>query len=80
MLVLCDQDLFLYVAEVTGLFLDANSVDNIPLSVLPKKIVQVSYQALHLVPASYTDDPTYENDWRSTTLFALSNKVPGALI
>ncbi len=42
-LVLCKQDLFLCIAEVTGLFLDANSVDNIPLSILPKKIAQVSY-------------------------------------
>jgi len=40
----------------------------------------VSYQALCLVPASYTDDPIGENDWRLTTLFALSNKVPGALV
>ena len=38
MLVLCEQDLFLCVAEVTGLFLDANSVDNIPLSILSEKI------------------------------------------
>ena len=79
-LMLCEQDLFLCIAEVTGLFLNANSVDNIPLSILPEKIAQVSYQALRLVPASYTNDPTGENDWRLTTLFALSNKVPGALV
>jgi len=80
MLVLCKQNLFLCMAEVTGLFLDSNSVDDIPLAVLPEKIAQVSYQALRLVPASRTDDPEGEHDWRSTNLFALSNKVPGALV
>ena len=79
-LVLCEQHLFLCIAEVTGLFLDARSVDDIPLSMLPEKIAQVSYQAVRLVPVSYTDDPKGENDWRSTNLFALSNKVPGTLI
>ena len=79
-LVLCEQNLFLCIAEVIGLYLDSRSVDDIPLSVLPEKNVQVSYQAVRLVPASYTDDPKGENDWRSTSLFALSNKVPGALV
>jgi hypothetical protein len=80
MLMLCEQNLFLCVVEVTGLFLDSRSVDDIPLSVLPEKIAQGSYQGVRLIPASYTDDPNGENDWRSTTLFALSSKVPGALI
>jgi len=78
--VLCKQNLFLCIAEVTGLVLDSHSVNDIPLSVLLEKIAQVSYQGVHLVPASYTDDPDGENDWRSTTHFALSNKVPGALV
>ena len=42
-LMLCEQNLFLCIAEVTGLFLDSCSVDDIPLSVLSKKIAQVSY-------------------------------------
>ncbi len=79
-LVLCKRNLFLCVAEVTGLFLDYNAVDDIPLTVLSEKIAQVSYQALCLVPASYANDPKGEHDWRSTNLFSLSNKVPGALV
>jgi len=79
-LVLCEQNLFLCIAEVTGLFLDSCSVNDIPLSILPEKIAQVSYQGVRLIPASYTDNPNGKNDWRSTTLFALSSKVPGALI
>jgi hypothetical protein len=80
MLMLCKQHLFLCIAEVIGLFLDACSVDDIPLSILPEKIAQVSYQVVRLVPASYTDDPKGENNWRLTNLFTLSNKVPGALV
>ena len=38
MLVLCEQNLFLCIVEVTGLFLDSRYVDDIPLSVLPEKI------------------------------------------
>jgi hypothetical protein len=79
-LVLCEQNLFLCIAEVTGLFLDSHSVDNIPISILPEKITQVLYQGVRLVPASYANDPKGENDWRSTNLFALSNKVPGTLV
>ena len=79
-LVLCEQNLFLCIAEVTSLFLDSHSVDDIPISILPEKIPQVSYQGVCLVPASYANDPKGENDWRSTNLFALSNKVPGALV
>jgi hypothetical protein len=79
-LVVCEQNLFLCVAEVTGLFIDSRPVNDIPISLLPEKIVQMSYQALRLIPASYTDDPKGENDWRSTNLFALLNKVPGTLI
>lgn len=79
-LVFCEQKLFLCIAEVNGLFHDSLPVDDIPIAVLSERIVQVSYQALRLVPASTTDDPNGINDWRSSTLFSLSAKVPGALV
>src|SRR5216683_2432972 len=37
-LMLYKQNLFLCVAEVTGLFLDSHSVNNILISILPEKI------------------------------------------
>ncbi|KAI0283828.1 hypothetical protein BC826DRAFT_1093772 [Russula brevipes] len=79
-LVFCEQKLFLCIAEVNELFLDCEPVDEIPLSVLQEKITQVSYQALRLVPASYSDDPDGTNDWRTSNLFSLTAKVPGALV
>jgi hypothetical protein len=79
-LVVCEQKIFLCIAEVNGLFLDYQSVDYIPFSVLPEKIAQVSYQALRLVPASYSDDPSGTNDWRTSNLFSLLAKVPGTLV
>jgi hypothetical protein len=78
--VFCEGKLFLCVAEVNGLFLDHWSVDEIPILVLSKKIAQVSYQGLCLVPASYSDDTDGKHDWRSLDLFRLSAKVPGALV
>ena len=78
--ILCEGKLFLCVAEVNGLFLNHQSVDDIPISVLSEKIAQVSYQGLRLVPASYSDDPDGKHDWRSFNLFRLSAKVPGAII
>jgi hypothetical protein len=79
-LVFCEQRVFLCIAEVNGLFLDHQPVDDIPFSVLSEKIAQVSYQALRLVPATYSDDPDGTNDWRTSSLFSLSAKVPGALV
>jgi hypothetical protein len=79
-LVFCEQKLFLCIAEVNGLFRDSLPVDDISISLLSEKIVQVSYQALRLIPASTIDDPSSINDWRSSNLFSLSAKVPGALV
>ena len=79
-LVFCEQKLFLCIAEVNGLFHDSLPVDDIPITIISEKIVQVSYQALRLVPASTTDDPKGVNDWKSSKLFSLSAKVPGALV
>jgi len=79
-LVFCDQQLFLCIAEVNGLFLDGKSIEDIPVSILPEKIAQVSYQALRLIPATLSDVPDGKHDWRSSSLFTLSAKVPGALV
>jgi hypothetical protein len=78
--VFCEDKLFLCIGEVNGLFLDHQSVDDIPISVLSEKIARVSYQALRLVPASYSDDCDGKHDWRTLGLFSLSAKVPGALV
>jgi hypothetical protein len=40
-LIFCEQKLFLCIAEVNGLFLDHQPVDDIPFSVLSEKIAQV---------------------------------------
>ena len=79
-LIFCDQRLFLCIAEVNGLFLDGKFVEDIPVSILPEKISQVSYQALHLIPATVPDVPDGKYDWRSSSLFSLSAKVPGVLV
>jgi hypothetical protein len=79
-LVFCEGNLFLCIAEVNGLFCDFLPVDDIPVTLLSEKIVQVSYQALCLVPVSTTDNPNGINNWRSSNLFSLSAKVPSALV
>jgi hypothetical protein len=79
-LVICEQKLFLCIAEVNGLLLDTQSVDFLPLSILSERIAQVLYQVLCLIPATFSDDPTGKNDWRTSSLFSLSAKVPGALV
>jgi len=78
--VFCEEKLFLCIAEVNGLFLDNRAVDDIPISVLCDKVAQVSYQGLRLLPASYLDDHDGKHDWRSSDLFRLTAKVPGALV
>ena len=76
----CDQRLFLCIGEVNGLFLNGKSVEDIPVSMLPEKISQVSYQGLRLMPATFSDVPDGKYDWRSSSLFTLSAKVPGVLV
>jgi len=79
-LVFCDQWLFLCIAEVNGLFLDGKSIKDIPIFILPKKIAQVFYQALCLIPATLSDVPDGKHNWQSLSLFTLSAKVPDALV
>ena len=79
-LIFCEQKLFLCIGEINGLFHDTLPVDDIPVTLLSKKIIQVLYQALRLIPTSTTDDPNGINDWRSSTLFSLSAKVSGTLV
>ena len=67
--VVCEGKLFLCIAEVNGLFLDCQPVDDIPISFLLEKTAQVSYQALCLVPATYLDDHDGKHDWRSMDMF-----------
>ena len=67
--ILCKGKLFLCIAKVNGLFLDYQSVDDIPISILSEKIAQVSYQGLCLVPASYSDNHDRKHDWRLIVLF-----------
>jgi len=62
-LVFCDQWLFLCIAEVNGLFLDGKSIEDIPVSILPEKISQISYQALCLIPVTLSDAPDGKNNW-----------------
>jgi len=78
--ILCKGKLFLCIAEVNGLFLNHRPVDDIPISVLSEKASQVSYQGLRLVPSSYSDDHDGKHNWRSSGLFRLSAKAPGALV
>jgi hypothetical protein len=79
-LVFCEGNLFLCIAEVNELFCDSLPMDNIPVTLLSEKIIQVSYQALCLVPVSTTNNPNGINNWRSSNLFSLSAKVPSALV
>ena len=78
--VVCEGKLFLCIAEVNGLFLGHQPVDDIPLSILSEKTAQVSYQGLRLVPACYSDDRDGKHDWRTKDFFRLSGKVPGSLV
>ena len=78
--VVCEGKPFLCIAEVNGLFLENKPVDDMPISVLSDKAAQVSYQRLHLVQASDSDDHDGKHDWRSLDLFRLSAKVPSAFV
>ena len=40
----------------------------------------MSYQGLHLIPSSYSDDHNGKHNWRSLNLFQLFTKVPGMLV
>jgi hypothetical protein len=79
-MVLYEDKLFLCIAEINGLFLGHQAIDDVPIPILSERGAQVSYQGLRLVPASYSDDHDRIHDWRSLDLFCLSAKVPGALI
>ncbi|KAF8066505.1 hypothetical protein FPV67DRAFT_1652976 [Lyophyllum atratum] len=80
-LVSCENRLWLCIGEVNGLKIDTQNVSHIPLDVLNESTVSVSYQVLGFRPATSTDDPSLNHDWRS---YKFSDKhtftVPGCLI
>ncbi|KAI0310772.1 hypothetical protein OF83DRAFT_830481 [Amylostereum chailletii] len=78
-LLLCDGSLFLCIGEVTGLRLNSKAVDEVIVSLLPEKTVQISYQVLCLIPSTSLDDATLKYDWRSTRLLPLAFTVPSVL-
>lgn len=78
--IVCKGKLFLCIAEVNGLFIDHQPIDDIPFAVLAEKATQVLYQALCLVPGSCSDDHNAKHNWRSFNLSHFSEKVPGTLV
>lgn len=63
-LVKCSEHYFLAIGEVNNIFVDAESVDAIPVEFLEEKSVMISYQVLHFIPATTEDDPKGRNVWR----------------
>ncbi|KAJ7782583.1 hypothetical protein DFH07DRAFT_764716 [Mycena maculata] len=77
----CEEQLFLAVAQVNDIKLASAAVASIALDMLLNSSAKISVQILRLVPATVTDDPTKKNDWCwSLSLEAACSNLPGNLI
>ncbi|KAJ7498368.1 hypothetical protein B0H11DRAFT_1909401 [Mycena galericulata] len=77
----CEEQLFLAVAQVNNIKLASSPVQSIALDMLLDSSAKISVQILRLVPATIADDPTEKNDWRWSLSFeATCTNLPGNLI
>ncbi|KAF8176492.1 hypothetical protein BJ912DRAFT_857405 [Pholiota molesta] len=76
----CSGHYFLCIGEINNIFVDAESVDAIPIDYLEEKSVNISYQLLHFIPATGDDDPEAKHDWRWSFRRLSTFKVPGILV
>jgi hypothetical protein len=76
----CAGHYFLCIGEINNIFVDAESVDSIPIEYLEEKSVSISYQLLHFIPATAEDDPELKHDWRWSFRRLSTFKVPGMLV
>lgn len=76
----CEGKLWLCLGEVNGIYVHSKPSDSIPVSLLPEKAVTISYQAIRLTRTTVDDDPSLENDWRSSAFLPLTFKTSGMLV
>lgn len=79
-LVSCNKHLFLAIAEVNNITIDAVPVEQIGLDILWEDTVKVSYQIVHLVPTNTLDDPSLKHDWRTRGMLDITSTVSGRLV
>ncbi|KAJ7085187.1 hypothetical protein B0H15DRAFT_988746 [Mycena belliarum] len=81
LLVSCEEQLFLAVAQVNDLSLASEHVQSISLDHLLDSSAKISVQVLRVVPSTVADDPTEKNDWCWSLKFeGLCSNVPGNLV
>ncbi|KAI0259910.1 hypothetical protein BC834DRAFT_926047 [Gloeopeniophorella convolvens] len=79
-LVRCDGHLFLCIGEINSIRFHSRPQDEVPVALLHETAVQVSYQALSLLPTSTEDNVSSKHDWRSSHLLPITLTAPGILI
>lgn len=79
-LVRCEEKYFLCVGEVNSISVGSKTRQRVALNLLPESTVRISYQILHIVPATTDDDPAAKNDWRSSRPLPYTFTVPGILV
>lgn len=76
----CDGRIFLCIGEVNDITYNAEHTNRLPVSLLGKSSVTVSFQILFLIPTTTEDDPDLKNDWRWSRQKGSSHKIPGRLM
>ena len=68
------------IGKVNDIKIDGDPAASVPVHMLDKDTVTISYQMLGLRPATSDDDPDQNHDWRTYTTQERSFTVPGRLI
>jgi len=76
----CDGRFFVCIGEVNDLVFDSKHVPDILLDQLQDSTTYVSFQLLHLIPATEDDDPTCKTDWHWPLGRGSTYQVPGRLV
>lgn len=76
----CEGRLFVCIGETNDIAFDSKSVDSLSLDLLSEPSAFVSFQMLHLIPATVEDSTDLTHDWRWSLSRGTSHRVQGRLI
>jgi hypothetical protein len=79
-LLICESEIFLSIREVNDILHNSQHLEQIPIDMLSDPSVFVSYQMIHIIPATVEDDPKLKHDWRWTTTRGDTFRVPRLLV
>ena len=76
----CEGCLFICIGETNSIMFDSKQVDSLSVDLLSEPSVFVSFQMLHLAPATVEDSADLKHDWKWSLSRGTTHRVQGCLV